>query len=106
MKIAAEIEDLVEEVYHLRLFDSHSEINTYCDELESQVMLSIESAIEHLHQVQEKLLGKIADYKNKLLQYSESKPTTSAGEEPLQFVLKSLADEIRIFKSICVTAPE
>ena len=46
------MDDLLERVSDLRLFDRTYEVNTYCDDLVSQVLLSVQSAVGHLFKIQ------------------------------------------------------
>ena len=73
------IGDLEERLYNLRIYDGKYEIDAYCDDLQSQVILTIESAIKDLNELQEKLLADINSYRyDQTKRLSEVNPKKNA----------------------------
>ena len=56
--------------------DEPGQINEYCDSLELEVKISIESAIKHLGRVQDGMLNEISKYRNRLLE--STRPSTNS----------------------------
>lgn len=67
LRIQRVIDDLKERIHRLRNFDAAQEINSYCDDLESEVVLTTESAIKHLNELEKEMLKEINDYRHGLL---------------------------------------
>lgn len=63
--------DLKEGIHNIRIFDEVNEINVFCDDLESQVILSVDSAIKHLNQISTSFISKIDEQKNALLKQDQ-----------------------------------
>ena len=87
------IDDLEERIHELKLFDAVSEVNFHCDDLIGQVTLTIESAMEHLNNVQTRMFNEINEYRAALIDAS-SREQSKAKEE-----LKKLWQELETFKS-------
>lgn len=64
------IDGLRDRIYSLKGFDSAKEINAYCDDLEAEVLLAVESVMKHVKELQDGLLKKISKYRNELLEKS------------------------------------
>ena len=88
------IGDLEERIHELKLFDAASEVNLHCDELIGQVTLTIESAMEHLNNVQTRMFNEINQYRAELIDASSSREQSKAKEE-----FKKLWQEFETFKS-------
>ena len=65
------IEDLQERVHKLKSFDRTDIINAYCDDLECQVILTIESVVKSLDSIQEVWIKEINRYRTALLKPTE-----------------------------------
>ena len=64
------VDDLLERVNSLRSFDHKNEIHAYCDDLASQVVMSAESMVKAINQLQENLLSEIDLYRQRLVDMS------------------------------------
>ena len=90
--------DLLERVSDLRLFDRTLEVNTYCDDLVSQVLLSVQSAVAHLFKIQDELTEEVEKYRTGLLtgeKASEPSPDKVKMIEMLKHELEKLSEEIK-----------
>ena len=61
------ISQLQERFNQVASYDRISEITKYSDELEDQVLVSVDSAIEHINLIKTKLLHQIKDYREETL---------------------------------------
>ena len=93
-RLKSSISDLQQRVELLKSFDADAEINTYCDILESEVTLSLESAIKHLTVLKDGLLKQIKDYRRQSLSSSNAK--TSCGK--LLKELDVLSEKLVVFE--------
>ena len=90
LKLSSLIGDINERIYKLRLFDSAAEIHNYCDDLEAEVSLWIESALDHLNKFQEDFKREINEYRTELL-----KATTSHDDFQVRVDLDSISTDVQ-----------
>ena len=62
------MDELREKIHELRSFNGREEINSYCDDLVSQVILAAESAHKHVENNQNLLISEIDAYRVRLLE--------------------------------------
>ena len=96
-RLKSSISDLQQRVELLKSVDADAEINTYCDILESEVTLSLASAIKHLRTLSDDMLSEISSYRSGLLADLKS-PTTLKGD--LKQARDKLANLPREFESL------
>ena len=94
-------QDLQEELYNLRTYDSINEIGSYCDDLQSEVVLSVSSAIEHLKQIETEFLKKIDEYRCNLV--NQAYRRRGKEDTHLSAQLASLSSEIESFNEKCAS---
>ena len=73
-------DDLWEQIHDLKIFNKYDEINQYCDDLESHVMLTVESLMKQLIVLQGELLSDISKYRQDLLA-QENQPSQTATDQ-------------------------
>ena len=96
--------DLEEDIFKLKTYDKIAEINTSCDDLEAQVTLYIESAIEHLQTIKYGLIQKINTQRVALLDRIEKKKGSESSSWRQD--LAHLAADLEIFRKKCHDAME
>ena len=92
------INDLDDRISDLKHFDANSEINFHCDDLIGQVMLTIESAMEHLNKVQTRMVNEVNKYRTDLLNASDL-AKSGAKQSPVQERFQTLSAEMSEFKT-------
>ena len=85
------IDDLKEKVYDMKFFDKKEEINVYCDELQCQVLVSIESMIATVNQLKDELLVEIESYRSKLVESDSMSVIMDASNTEYNQVKRELA---------------
>ena len=90
------VEDLEQRIEDLKHSDAASEVNSHCDDLIGQVMLTIESAMDHLNKVQTRMVNEVNEYRTNLLDAAVSSKEKLS---PAQEELKKLSQEFQGFKS-------
>ena len=80
--IRFKIDDLRERAYILKTTDKQSDINFYCDQLQSDVLIAIDSGIAHLKEIEVLLLDKINIYRAELLSELTAKEMKQASPSP------------------------
>ena len=61
--IKSMVADIEEKLHQLSVFNGKNEIDCYCDSLEAQIILAVESSINDLNNLQEELLEKVRSYR-------------------------------------------
>ena len=65
--LGTQIEEINDKISKLRNFDRVFEINSYCDDLESEVIVTIDGVIKQLKGIQRELIKEINTYRYELL---------------------------------------
>lgn len=89
-KLKSTLDDLDERVHQLETLDPRSEINVYCDELEIDVLSSVESAVKHLKTLQDNWLAEIKAYRDELMVLGSSRDSTSLQQQEVAPVKRDL----------------
>ena len=94
LHIQSVIDDLRERIHGIKNLESVQEINSYCDDLESEVMLTTESAIKHLNELEKEMLNEINDYRHGLLLATQLHPNDKSGLGNVTDELSEISNQI------------
>ena len=96
--VKSAVDDLRERVYNLKLFDGTNEINTYCEDLQSQVIMTAESLIKKVNEFEKEMLKQIESYRSRLISHEAE---GSNDHDSLKLELTQFSEEVEAFKVKC-----